>query len=191
MPWLVEHSLGWRTLTVLALAACGVVFAAHAQTAEPATAAAKPSEPPVDYSGLGASDPLERARAVARLGDVRLLARLAGGQSEQGGRADAAIVLAALRSVEFLSAPERALEPLVPIVQGRDPDLAPAAAQALVTIARRLVEDTRMPEELSREQLLALAKQLRAIEQNPRVRADIKLAAIEAAALLDAAGERL
>lgn len=184
MTWLAQSAGARRAIAACVLALGGLVVAARAQAP-----LAEPALPPiaadaaVDYSALHASDPLDRARAVARLGDVRVAARL--------GRTEALEILAAVRSARFLGDPTRALPTLLPIMQGRDPDLAPAAAEAVVEIARQLVEARCAPEELAHEQLEVLTKQLGAIEQNTRVRADIRLAAIEAAALLKAARERL
>lgn len=184
------HSLGaMLTLAACALFVCGWGAAARAEPPEVPPAAPASVQASLDYTGLSATDPLDRARAVARLGDGPVLALL----SEQGRGTghEAALRLAAIESAAFLRNPAEALAPLVPLMQGRDPDLAPAAAQAIVAIARRLVEASRAPEGVSAAQLAALAKQLRAIEQDPRVRADLKLAAVQAATLLDAACERL
>jgi hypothetical protein len=169
-------------------------------TPSPASAQDKPSdgteqavdkaEPPaVDYGGLAAIDPLVRARAVAALGDARVLARLA--PQPEGGDPDPARALAAISSCPWLADPSHALAPLLAVMNGRDPDLAPAAAQAAVEIARGLVEASRLHESVTQELLAAWIKELGTIELSPRARADIRLASVEAAALLGAARERL
>jgi hypothetical protein len=143
----------------------------------------------VDYGGLAAIDPLARARAVAALGDSRVLAQLA--PRPEGGGPDPVRALAAIRSSPWLIDPSHALAPLFAVMNGRDPDLAPAAAQAAVEVARGFVEAARLPESVTQERLAAWIKELSTIELSPRARADIRLASVEAAALLGAARERL
>lgn len=152
-------------------------------------AAHKIEPPAVDYGGFAAIDPLERARAVAALGDARVLAQLA--PRPEGGSPDPVRALAAVRSSPWLADPSHALAPLLAAMNGRDPDLAPAAAQAATEIARGFVEASRLPESVTQERLAAWIKELGTIELSPRARADIRLSAVEVAALLGAARERL
>lgn len=178
-----------RALWACAFATC--VASAEADAPEPQPVAPAAIESAGDYGLSGAIDPLERARAVARLGDARVLSVLAPRRGERGAIADAERVLAALHCVPWLADPSAAFPVLLELMQGRDPDLAPAAARALVDAARSWVEAQRVPETVSVESLAAWAGQLAPIEQNLRVRPDIRLAATEASALLNAARERL
>lgn len=168
-----------------------LAIAVEADAPEPAPAAPEAVVDPGDYGLSAATDPLERARAVAKLGDARVLSLLAVKRGEHGAVTDAARVLAALPSVRWLADVAPAVPPLIELMQSRDPDLAPAAARALVDAARALVENERIPESVSAEQISTWAAQLAPLEQTTRVRPDIRLAATEAIALLNAARERL
>jgi hypothetical protein len=174
------------------LGACAATaYAQGAPAAEPAQVAeAKVAEPAGDQLAA-ALDPLDRARSVAQLGDARVLALLTVARGEHGSVVNVARVLPAVLGAPWLADASRALPLLLELMPGRDPDLAPAAAQAVVEIARGLVEGARVPESVGAEQLKAWTTQLAVIEQNARVRADIRIAATEAIALLNAAGELL
>jgi hypothetical protein len=181
------------TLWTCVLGACAATaYAQGAPAAEPAQVAeaAEVAEPARDPLAA-ALDPLDRARIVAQLGDARVLALMTVARAEHGAVVDVDRVLPAVLSAPWLSEASRALPLLLELMPGRDPDLAPAAAQAVVEIARGLVEGARVPESAGAEQLKAWTTQLAVIEQNARVRADIRLAATEAIALLNAAAERL
>ena len=192
MAWLTRKDGARRTLWTCVLAACAAT--AYAQTA-PAAEPVKGSEAkvaePAGEQLAAALDPLDRARTVAQLGDVRVLALLTVARGEHGAVVNVARVLPAVVSAPWLSDASRALPLLIELMPGRDPDLAPAAAQAVVEIARGLVEGARVPESVGAEHLKAWTTQLAVIEQNARVRADIRIAATEAIALLNAAGELL
>ena len=192
MAWLTRRDGTRRALWTCVLGACAATaYAQGAPAAEPAQGtAAKVAEPAGDQLAV-ALDPLERARAVAQLGDVRVLALLSVAHDERGAVINVARVLPAVLSAPWLADASRALPLLLELMPGHDPDLAPAAAQAVVEIARGLVEGARVPESVGAEQLKAWTAQLAVIEQNARVRADIRIAATEAIALLNAAGERL
>jgi hypothetical protein len=157
----------------------------------PAPAAAPEVSEPAAEQLIAALDPLDRARAVAQLGDVRVLARLAVARGEHGAVTNVESVLAAVQSTRWLAEASRALPALLELMAGRDPDLAPAAAQAVVAIARGLVEGQRVPEGIDAEQLKAWTTPLNVVEQNARLRPDIRLAATQAIALLNATRERL
>jgi len=169
----------------------GTTSSASAQQAQVASDADAPAreEPAVDYTGLSAVDPLARARAVAALGDARVLAQLA--PRPDGGRPEPALALAAIRSAPWLADPALALPLLIAMMNGRDPDHAPAAAEATIEIARGLVERSRLPESVTPDKLAAWIKDLGAVELSARVRADIRLGAVQSAALLSAARERM
>jgi hypothetical protein len=169
-------------------------YAQAAPDAQPAQAApaadAKVAEPAGEQL-TAVLDPLDRARAVAALGDVRVLAQLAVARGEHGAATNVASVLSAVQSTPWLADGSRALPALLELMPGRDPDLAPAAAQAVVAISRGLVEGERVPESVDAEQLKAWTTALSVIEQSTRVRPDIRLAATEAIALLNATRDRL
>jgi hypothetical protein len=189
MAWLTRRDGARRVLWTCVLATCAAT--AYAQAA-PATQPAKPAvAEPAGERLAGAIDPLDRARVVAQLGDARVLAQLVVARSEHGAVLNVERVLAAIYSAPWLSDASRALPVLIELMPGRDPDLAPAAAQAAVAIARGLVEGQRVPESVNTEQLKAWTTQLAVIEQSSRLRADIRLAATEAIALLNATLHRL
>lgn len=195
MAWLTRRDGARRVLWACALGTCAVTaYAQAAPDAQPAQAApaadTKVAEPSGDQL-VAALDPLDRARAVAELGDVRVLARLAVARGEHGAVTNVESILSAVQSTPWLADASRALPALLELVPGRDPDLAPAAAQAVVAIARGLVEGKRVPESVDAEQLKAWTTALSVIEQNARVRPDIRLAATEAIALLNATRDRL
>lgn len=168
-----------------------LAMAAEAEAPEAAQPPPSKAADPGDYGLSAATDPLERASAVAKLGDARVLALLAVKRGEHGAVTDAERVLAALASVRWLADVAPAVPALIELMQGRDPDLAPAAARALVEVSRALVENDRVPESVTAEAIGTWTAQLGPVEQNGRVRSDIRLAAAEAIALLNAARERL
>jgi hypothetical protein len=79
------------------------------------------------------ADELTRATIARALGDEPVLNALA--QSE-----DIALRLAAVRCSAYLNDPDRALLGLAELARGRDPELAPAAAQRLFQIAQLLMQ---------------------------------------------------
>lgn len=180
MGWLAQSDGVRRALWACVLGACAATAYAQAALTEPA------ADP---LTAL--LDPLDRARAAAQLGDAQVLARLTVARGEHGAVTNVERVLAAVQSAQWLDDASRALPALLELMPGRDPDLAPAAARAVVAIARGLVQGKRVPESVDAEQLKAWTAQLAVIEQNARVRSDIRLAATAAIALLNAARERL
>jgi hypothetical protein len=76
-------------------------------------------------------DPLLLASVVERLGDAAILDRLTDAHP-------LAVRTLAARATPFLHAPEQALGPLAELSASRDPDLAPTAMRALLTIARSM-----------------------------------------------------
>jgi hypothetical protein len=192
MAWLTRRDGARRALWACVLVG-GVALAIAAQAEAPEAAQASPATAadPGDYGLSAVSDPLERASAVAKLGDARVLSLLEVKRGEHGAVTDAERVLAALASVRWLADVAPAVPALIELMQGRDPDLAPAAARALVEVSRALVESDRVPESVSADSIGTWTAQLAPLEQNGRVRSDIRLAATEAIALLNAARERL
>jgi hypothetical protein len=129
----------------------------------------------------GTSDPLELARAVDRIGDAALLARL-------GEETPADVRLLAVRGAPQMHAPERALEPLARIAAGRDPDLAPAAALSASRIARALDPQALEARETLPSDLAAARTVLEALAADETARADIRRAAGMAVDAIGAAG---
>jgi hypothetical protein len=156
-PWLV-----------VALAASLFGPAARAQSA--------PAVDPLAFA-LDA-DPLDLARAVRRAGDALVLARL--------GRGSVAQQLTAVRCTPFLAAPESALGPLSAIATGRDPDLAPEAARAALTIARALTLEDLARREASLPALVPARAALRRLSADASARGDVRRAAAVAAGALAA-----
>lgn len=122
------------------------------------------------------TDPLELARVVDRVGDAAVIARLT-------PETPIAVRASAVLAAPWMRAPEDALAPLAEIAAGRDPDLAPRAAQALLAIARRLDERALDARERDRAELAPARGTLSAIAADETARADVR----RAAALADAA----
>jgi hypothetical protein len=155
-----------RALSIaIFLAACE---GAHAQDRDP-------------FAAIESGDPIELARLVDRVGDAAVLDRLE-------DRTPRPVRLAAIRACPALHWPEAALERLAQIASSRDPDLAPAAARSLRTIA-----DALSPEDLERREVAiaslapARASMLR-IAADRSARPDIRLTAEHAAHVLEALG---
>lgn len=129
------------------------------------------------------SDPLDLARAVDRLGDDAVRARLG---TADDADLDPAIVLAAIRAAPWLHAPEEALPRLVELASGHDPDLAPAAMLAVVRIAERLVPADLDAREADRGPVSASLAPLLTLADDATARADLRRAAARARELLRA-----
>lgn len=127
------------------------------------------------------SDPLELARLVDRIGDEAVIARL----SEE---TPTDIRLLAVRAAPQLEGPERALEALAAIAQGRDPDLAPAAANSLLVIAHALDPQSLDRREVLREELAPARAALSLLEADETARGDLRRAAGIVIAALDSVG---
>lgn len=195
MAWRTRKDEARRALWTCVLGTCAATAYAQATPDGPSAQAAQAAPPEIAEAAAeqltAALDPLDQARAVARLGDIRVLARLAVARGEHGAATNVASVLAAVRSAQWLADASRAFPALMELMPSRDPDLAPAAARAVVAIARGLVEGDRVPEAVDAAQLDAWKAQLAAIEKNARVRPDIRLAATQSIALLNATRELL
>jgi hypothetical protein len=134
---------------------------------------------------LVAIDPLERARVVAAIGDAAVLEWLAG----EGG-AGVAQRLAAVRASPWLADPSAALGPLVGLLGGRDPDLAPSAALALERLGQRLALEEPACAACSRQAVATAVDALAKLAESPRVRSDLRLRALTASAQLAIARDR-
>ncbi len=158
-----------------------IACAALALGLVPASAAASDDQQASPLVAVVDADPLELARVVARVGDPPVRASLAAGRPS-------AERLAAVRGASWLRAPELALPELVAMLEGRDSELAPAAARAVVQIAMRLDVDELARREVLPETLAAVRARLLAAAERGALRADIRAMAAEAAARLAAAG---
>jgi hypothetical protein len=125
-------------------------------------------------------DPIELARAVDRLGDEAVLERLSSRSRS--------VRLAAIRAAPHLRWPERALMSLAGLAGGRDPDLAPAAAESARSIAEELTSDQLARREVDPASLGEAAAALRAVAADRTARADIRAVCARAAAALDRLG---
>ena len=150
----------------LALLSCAVVRAAGPSRGDSASA----------LRGAVNSDELDLAALVARVGDDAVVASLTEG--------DTVLQLAAVRAAPFLQDAELALSPLVAIAQGRDPDVAPAAARSLLAIAQALLLEPHANPEPARGTCRALKQPLLQLANDADARADVRVAAGAAAHLL-------
>jgi hypothetical protein len=118
-----------------------------------------------------ADDPLALARLVERWGDLRVLERV--------GDESAAVQerLGAIRATRWLRAPEHALAPLVALAAGRDPHLAPAAAEAAHTIAVALEPAALARREVAWSELTPVEERLRALSSDGTARSDVRYVA--------------
>jgi hypothetical protein len=123
------------------------------------------------------SDELDLAALAARLGDEAVLTSLAEGK-------DSVIRLSAVRATTYLASPELALQPLAAIAEGRDSELAPAAARRVLAIARALALQDPSTRELEPEMLRAAEVPLRKLADSARAHAEVRLCAGQAAHLL-------
>ncbi len=170
----VVVSRGARLWQGAGLACClGAIVAAGL----PRAAMAQRTEDPL--ASTPNADPLELGRRAAALGDDAVLARLADGTPRT-------VRLAAVRAARFLRQPERALAPLGHVARGRDPDLAPAAALAILRIVGELDLPTLERRELRAEDFAAARRELAALADDGRSRADVRAAARRAASRLAA-----
>lgn len=126
-------------------------------------------------------DPMELARAVDRLGDDAVLARLAASQPR-------AARLAAVQAAPFLREPELALPALAELAAGRDPRLAPAAAASILAITRALDADALTRRESDPRALAPVRARLSALHADASARPDLRAAAAVAEAGLEAMG---
>jgi hypothetical protein len=177
MPWRVKRSRSTRVMAgagraLLALLAFVAALASWARAA--------PSPSHRLQLALDA-DELELAALAQRLGEAQVLTAL-------GDATDPASQLAALRLTPHLLDAELALAPLARLAAGRDPELAPPAAQRLLRIAQALVRARAGSRELLPSELEPAQAALRAFAQDATARADIRSSAAQAAQLLGTLG---
>ena len=122
------------------------------------------------------ADPLELGRVVVREGDEAVLQGL--------GHSDAVQRLAGARAAPLMRAPWLALPSLCDLLEQRDPELAVAAARALVAIGTTLDADTLLRAEIDLEVLRAVHQRLEEIAARPGLRPDLRLMSGQAAAQL-------
>jgi hypothetical protein len=127
------------------------------------------------------SDELDLAALVARIGDDAVLESLAEGK-------DSVIRLAAIRATPYLLSQELALQPLAALAQGRDPDLAPAAARRALVIAQALALEDISARELLPDSFRAAELQLAALANSTTAHGNVRLCAGQAAHLLRVIG---
>lgn len=123
-----------------------------------------------------AADELTRATIAHELGDTRVLDALT-------QREDLASRLAAVRCSPYLNDPDRALLGLAELARGRDPELAPAAAQRLFQIAQLLLQ-TRARRDIAFDSVRAVQREAATLAEDRSAIAMIRMAAGQASYLL-------
>lgn len=156
---------GLALVLVAALEAHSGEADAHAQAPDPLLA-------------VHSADPLELARVVDRIGDDAVLDRLP-------SETPLAVRLLAVRASPWLHAPELALAPLTALAAGRDPDLAPAAALAILRIAERLDRAELDAREAGGDEIEAALAPLGALAADVTARADLRRGAAVAGSYLE------
>jgi hypothetical protein len=124
------------------------------------------------------SDELALAALTARIGDNAVVQALADDR-------DAQRRLAAVRAAPYLHEVAIALQPLAAIAQGRDPELAPAAARRALQIAQALALQDPSVGELTRDAIEPASHALRTLAGSDGTSRELRLCAAEAAYLLD------
>jgi hypothetical protein len=117
------------------------------------------------------------AEIAARVGDDAVLAALV-------QRADVTLRLAAVRSAPFLHAPAAALPALIAMAQGRDPNLAIAAARRVRAIAQALSVRPAGVREQYEDTLSAALEALAALAADATAAHGVRVCAGEASMLL-------
>lgn len=123
-----------------------------------------------------AADELTRATIAHELGDARVLDALA-------QRDDVAARLAAVRCTPYLNDPDRALLGLSELARGRDPELAPAAAQRMFQIAQLLLQ-ARARRDIAFDSVRTAQREASALAEDRSAIALIRIAAGQASYLL-------
>lgn len=137
------------------------------------------AQEPEALLAVHSADPLELARVVDRIGDDAVLQRL-------GAETPLPVRLAAVRASAWLHAPELALPALAELASGRDPDLAPAAARAVLRIAEALDRAALDAREHDGDEIERALPILSALAADGTARADLRRAAAVAVGYLDA-----
>lgn len=149
-----------------------LAFAAILVTAAPA--AAQSVDP---LLAVHDGDPLLLASAVERLGDQAILDRLTDAHP-------LAVRVLAARATPFLHAPELALGPLAELAASRDPDVAPAAMRALLSIARAITRASLDAHEDDGASIGAARAALTQLAADEAARTDLRRGARAALAML-------
>lgn len=136
------------------------------------------AQAPDPLLAVGSADPLELARVVDALGDDAIVGRLSDASTTP-------VRLAAVRACAWLHAPELALSGLVLLAGGRDPDLAPAAALALLRIAESLDRAALDAREDDGEAIRAALEPLATLAADETARLDVRRAASVARSYLE------
>jgi len=124
-------------------------------------------------------DPLLLASVVERLGDAAILDRLSDTHP-------LAVRSLAVRATPFLHTPEQALAPLAALSASRDPDLAPTAMRALLTITRSITRASLDAHEDDGTSIEAARTALTQLATDEHARVDLRRAADAALAMLAA-----
>jgi len=159
---------------------CGLVLclaAAIALAAQQVFAGPSTQDPSAALRAAADADDLALAALVAQLGDDAVLSALT--QHE-----DVSLRLAAVRGAAYLRTSALALPALIEIASGRDPDLAPLAARRVRAVSQAIALEGQRRVEGEVLSLDEPRKALNALAEAEGTRADIRIAAGEAAALL-------
>lgn len=127
------------------------------------------------------ADPMALARAVDRIGDAEVLARLEASRPRS-------VRVAAMRATPFMDGPEAAFATLAELAGGRDPWLAPEAARALLEATEGLGVDGLARREANLEALARVSEALEAVAADETARDDVRAACGLAAGRLRALG---
>lgn len=125
------------------------------------------------------ADPLSLAALVERLGDAAVVERF-------DAPRPLAVRLLAVHASRFLHAPELALPALATLAASRDPDLAPAAMQSLLAIARDLDRAALDAREHDGDELSVARATLATLAADEAARLDLRRAAEAVSAMLAA-----
>jgi len=137
----------------------------------------RPGPPENPFILLGNSPALELARLVDRVGDEAVAQIL-------GTANPVEVHLVALRASSWMRAPESVLTPIIAMAGGRDSELAPEAARAVLRIANLLDREQLQKREAISSDLVSAGQNLSSIAANPAIRNDIRLCAAQALDLL-------
>lgn len=122
-------------------------------------------------------DPLDLARWAAELGPRDVLALV-------GTDHSALVRLRAVRALPSLPGHEYSLQALLPLLEGRDPDLAPAAARSALMIATSVTASLGLRGEVDRTVLRECQRAYQEAADRGELRPDLALMAMQVAAQL-------
>lgn len=126
------------------------------------------------------TDPIDEAHDAAQYGDTRVLQALS--------NESRLVRISAIRQSVWIQIPENALDKLVEMAAGRDPDLAPEAAYAMHFIIVRLDLLVLERHEISLQSLQSIYMKIKQIANDESVRRDIRALALNALAHLHGLG---